>query len=84
MEQVVPHQPGQHAEDEGTASTTTSETRGAARRTTPSSPAASARVIQCWIGNVNAAPAKAHCVHSTETGAAASAPRPRVISANRT
>ena len=35
-------------------------------------------------GNVNAAPASAHTVQSTETGAAATAPRPRVTSAKST
>ncbi len=38
---------------------TTSQTRGAARRTAPSRPATTLLVIQCWSGNVKAAPAKA-------------------------
>ena len=66
------------------AATTTASTRPAravVRR--PRRPAATLRVIQCCSGKVNAAPGEAPTsVQSTDTGAAASAPRPRVISAN--
>ncbi len=66
------------------AATTTTATRPAEPRTSPARPAVTHLVIQCCSGKVKAAPASAHTVQSTDTGAAALAPSPRVTRANST
>ncbi len=54
------------------------------RSTSSPSWAVTIRLIQCWSGNVSAAAANPHQTHSTDTGAAASAPSVRVTSAKKT
>ena len=70
--------PGDHRQREDSeADPGQRRAHGAARRERTT-----VRVTQCWSGKENAAPAKPHQVQSTDTGAAASAPRARVVTAN--
>jgi hypothetical protein len=64
---------------------TAAATAGSVRRTPCSPPVAvTDRAAQCCKGNASAAAAKLQYAHSTETGAATSAPRARVTVAKKT